>query len=678
MKKTLVSVALLLTVLISAAAAWLHAAAPANLGIGQQIKLEVTRDGGNTWSPITTVTTTSATSGSFQWLVTGPATSEARIRASASVDAAVFDVSDVSFAIVVPAQASTVHINEVESNGGVPGDWVELFNTGASPANLSGWRVLDNDDGHTPFMLPANTIVPAGGYLLVEEAQLGFGLGAADSVRLFDLNGSLFESYSWTAHATTTYGRCSNGTGPFITTTSVTKGTANDCSVPAVTTVHINEVESNGGVPGDWVELVNTGASAADISGWRVLDNDDTHVPYVLPANTVIAAGGYLVVEDAQFGFGLGSADSVRLFDASGALFESYSWTAHAATTYGRCPNGTGAFATTTAGSKGSTNACTGAALPWPGDAVIQTVDGVSVFGGNMSGLVYEPSATPPNPGVLWAARNGPGTLFRLVWNGTIWTPDGANSWGAGKALKYPNGTGNPDAEGVTYAGSGSSGGIYVSTERNNDANSISRNSILRFDPAAAGATLVATHEWNLAADLPVVGANLGMEAITWIPDSFLVSRGFVDQTKALVYNPADYPNHGTGLFFVGLEANGMIYVYALDHVGGGFTRVATITTGLVGVMDLQFDRDLHDLWAVCDDGCQGQSVVLRIQPGAGVFSVTYLFDRPAGMPNVNNEGFAIAPLIECVGNRRPAFWSDDSETNGHAIRAGTLTCTPF
>src|SRR6185369_3637211 len=153
------------------------------------------------------------------------------------------------------------------------------------------------------------------------------------------------------------------------------------------------------------------------------------------------------------------------------------------------------------------------------------------------------------------------------------------------------------------------------------------------------------------------------------IPDAFLISRGFVDQTKGLVYNPADYPNHGTGLFFVGLEANGVVYAYALDHVGGGFTRVATITTGLIGVMDLQFDRDLNDLWAVCDDGCQGQSVVLRIQPGAGVFSVTYLFDRPAGMPNLNNEGFAMAPLIECVGNRRPAFWSDDSETDGHAIR---------
>jgi hypothetical protein len=27
---------------------------------------------------------------------------------------------------------------------------------------------------------------------------------------------------------------------------------------------------------------------------------------------------------------------------------------------------------------------------------------------------------------------------------------------------------------------------------------------------------------------------------------------------------------------------------------------------------------------------------------------------------------------------RRPAFWSDDAETAGHAIRRGNLTCAPF
>ena len=54
-------------------------------------------------------------------------------------------------------------------------------------------------------------------------------------------------------------------------------------------TIRINEVESNGGTPGDWVELVNTGTTAVDVSGWVVKDNDDTHV-FTIAAGTSIGA----------------------------------------------------------------------------------------------------------------------------------------------------------------------------------------------------------------------------------------------------------------------------------------------------------------------------------------------------------------------------------------------------
>src|SRR5882757_6583454 len=63
-----------------------------------------------------------------------------------------------------------------------------------------------------------------------------------------------------------------------------------------ITTLHINEVESNGGLPDDWVEFTNTGASTIDISGWKMLDNDDTHPFYVFPSGSTISPGGYLVV----------------------------------------------------------------------------------------------------------------------------------------------------------------------------------------------------------------------------------------------------------------------------------------------------------------------------------------------------------------------------------------------
>ena len=572
-----------------------------------------------------------------------------------------------------------VRINEVESSGGVPGDWVELYNAGPVAANIGGYVFKDNDDTHI-YTIPAGTTIAAGGYLTLEEAQFGFGLGAPDAARLFRPNGTLADSYSWTSHATATYARCPNATGAFTTSTSVTKGAANDCGNP----VKINEIESSGGTPGDWVELYNPTPNPVNLAGLIFRDNDDTHT-YVIPAGSVIPGNGYFVLEEEAFGFGLGAPDAARLFAPDGTtLLDSFSWMTHAATTYGRCPDGSAGFVTTAAPTKGTANSCTGqtTVLPWPGDPDIAIVDGSNVFGGNLSGLIYEGSGSA-TPGVLWGARNGVGSLFRLLWNGTIWTPDAANSWGAGKALHYPDGTGDPDAEGVTFAGAGSAGGMYVSTERNNSVSGTSRNSILRFDPSGAGASLTATNEWNLTSDLPATGANLGAEGVTWVPDAFLTSHGFFDETKGHVYNPAEYANHAGGLFFVGLEANGMIYAYALNDGDNAFTRIATFTSSFAAVMDLSFDREFGEFWAVCDDGCGGHHALLAIDtrpglPTSGRFIVTNVFARPAGMDNLNNEGFAITPQAECVNGKKPVFWADDTEDGGHAIRRGMLTCTPF
>jgi len=571
------------------------------------------------------------------------------------------------------APITTVKLNEVESNGGTPGDWFELVNTGSTTVDISGWKMIDNDDTHAFFTFPSGSTIAPGGYLVVEDSSFGFGLGAPDSVRLYDATGAPYETYSWATHATTTYGRCPNGSGAFTTTGTSTKGAANDCG----SIIKLNEIESNNGSPGDWVELFNPGTAPANLAGFVLKDNNDAS-NYVFPEGTTVPASGYFVVEDSAFGFGLGAADSVRLYDPAGALVDTYSWTAHADTTYGRCPNGTGNFALTSASTKGSTNTCTGEAAfaAWPGASTVQTVDALNAFPSNLSGLVYEGSGAA-TPGVLWAARNGPGAVFRLIFNGTNWVPDTANNWGSGKLLRYADGTGDPDAEGLTIIGSGSSAGIYVATERNNTANSVSRNTVLRFDPASSAATMTAVNEWNLTSDLPVTGPNLGLEAITWVPDSFLASKNFFDEAKNRAYNPADYANHGSGIFFVGLEATGAIYAYALDHNANTFTRIATISTGLVSVMDLYFDGDLGDFWAVCDDTCQGRSAVLRID-GTGKFTAARRFERPSSMPNVNNEGFTIAPVTTCSGGTRQAFWADDSNTDGHAIRSGTVTCTAF
>ncbi len=105
--------------------------------------------------------------------------------------------------------------------------------------------------------------------------------------------------------------------------------------------VVFNEINYNSPVEndaGDWVELFNWGRNDLDISGWMFKDDDDLH-EFIIPQNTILESGGYLVLcrnsEDfalahpdvqnymGEFNFGLSSSgDQIRLFDKRGQLVD--------------------------------------------------------------------------------------------------------------------------------------------------------------------------------------------------------------------------------------------------------------------------------------------------------------------------------------------------------------------
>lgn len=434
----------------------------------------------------------------------------------------------------------------------------------------------------------------------------------------------------------------------------------------AASDVHINEVESNGDSAGDWVEILNTGTTAVDVSGWGVLDDDSSHTPARIPSGTVLQPGAYHVVT-VEPGFGLGAADQARLLTGSGTVVDSTSWSTHASTTWGRCPNGTGAFATTQAATKGSANQCAVAAQAWPGGSSVATADGTNVFGSDLSGLAYDGTST------LWGAQNS-GKLWRLVPDGSGgWKPDTTSGWTSGKSVRFPGGSGSPDAEAVAVTGAGASAGVFVGSERDGSASGTSRLSVLRYDVSGSATSLSATREWNLTADLPAVSANGGIEALTFVPDAGLTAAGFRTSTGA-TYDPASYPAHFGGIFLVGIETGGAVHGYVLNEAGG-ITRVTSFASGLAGVMDLEWEPALGTLWAVCDDTCSGKASTFKVAP-SGAFTAAAVYDRPSGMPNYNNEGFAIAPQGTCAGDRKPVVWADDGNDGSHALRTGTVSCS--
>ena len=76
-------------------------------------------------------------------------------------------------------------------------------------------------------------------------------------------------------------------------------------------------------------------------------------------------------------------------------------------------------------------------------------------------------------------------------------------------------------------------------------------------------------------------------------------------------------------------------------------------------VMDVQFDADLQRIWALCDNTCSVSSTLLKVNT-KGVIVPDVVYARTAGLPNVNIEGFAIAPDSTCVNGFKEVVWSDD------------------
>jgi hypothetical protein len=120
-------------------------------------------------------------------------------------------------------------VNEVFPNGDLPGGWVELYNPTARAIDLAGWTV-SNADLSSSFTFPAGVTIEAGGYAAVNEVTLPHPLNATDAVHVFNKFGVQSDSFSWAANVVgTSYGRCANGLGGFVTIQAPTRKAPNTC-----------------------------------------------------------------------------------------------------------------------------------------------------------------------------------------------------------------------------------------------------------------------------------------------------------------------------------------------------------------------------------------------------------------------------------------------------------------
>jgi len=112
--------------------------------------------------------------------------------------------------------------------------------------------------------------------------------------------------------------------------------------IPAQPAIVINEIMYNS--PGDdeeWIELFNNSDETVSLENWKILDNDATHTPIIIPAGYSIDAYGYFTIEVGTFGafpftpdydgsgsYNLGnSGDEINLYSNTNILTDKVTFT---------------------------------------------------------------------------------------------------------------------------------------------------------------------------------------------------------------------------------------------------------------------------------------------------------------------------------------------------------------
>ena len=256
-------------------------------------------------------------------------------------------------------------INEFLANAGTIYlvEWIELFNQSDAPADLGGWRLDDvSNGGSAPYTLPPGATIAPNGFLVIYQTESGVVLNdGGDTVRLLHPDGTLAAEVTYGAshddislsrspegawYESTPSPGAANPPEPTNTPTHpatpapTASATATTASYPADIVLSEFLAQPQDRYTDEWVELFNGGASDADLSGWQIDDGPGGGAPHTLPADTTVAAGGYLAI-DLPTAILNNDGDTLRLLRPDGAVADSTSFSSSAAdTSYSRGAQG--------------------------------------------------------------------------------------------------------------------------------------------------------------------------------------------------------------------------------------------------------------------------------------------------------------------------------------------------
>lgn len=117
-------------------------------------------------------------------------------------------------------------------------DWLELYNSGTSTADLTGWHLTDSNDS-LKWAFPVGTSIPAGGFLLIWADGAGTGLhtsfklgASGEQLAIYDASGTQLDEVIFVEQPTdVSYGRQTDGGLPWGYFSKPTPGASNNTSV---------------------------------------------------------------------------------------------------------------------------------------------------------------------------------------------------------------------------------------------------------------------------------------------------------------------------------------------------------------------------------------------------------------------------------------------------------------
>jgi len=297
-------------------------------------------------------------------------------------------------------------INEIGAYE-VPGhEWIEIWNKGSEPVDLTGWKLWENNASSQNHQITTSTtdsVMSPGEYgAIVQDANQfildypnfigsifdsSFTLNeSGEEIGLKDADGNFIENFTyisaprfslqrrdanlndytssnWAEHAN---GNSVGALNIFAEASPEQNTTPTSSSTPSssFTSIVINEFVSDPESGNEWVELYNLSPESQDLTGGLICDSRNTTSTCKTISGT-IGANGWLKIDLLTDGFLNNDGDEVILKNSGGSIIDRISYgAANKGESWARSVDGAGDWAITTQITSGAANIIVARVVP--------------------------------------------------------------------------------------------------------------------------------------------------------------------------------------------------------------------------------------------------------------------------------------------------------------------------